>query len=361
MTNREKYLKVMRFEPVTGGFAIGCYGGWPETEARWRQEGWDGRFLYEIFGFETLVDLPVNYGPAPLFEETVIAEDERTRLFVNHAGIQMRELKDNPQSSMPQFVRFPVETEADFEQLAAARFGVDFEKRVPDEWEKLSESWQDRADPVRCWPAQWGGFFGTLRGLMGVENLCFAFLEQPALIEKMMASRAEALIRITEKVLEHTTIDTFWLWEDMAYNHGSIIDPGLFRRFALPHYRRVCDWLRRQGIENIFLDSDGDIRELIPIWLEGGINGLWPFEVQSGMDVVEVRREYGHDLRLGGGIDKRAVAVGGETMRREVERVMPLVEDGGYVPEMDHDAPPDISWGNVCDYMEYLRLRLDRG
>ena len=80
----------------------------------------------------------------------------------------------------------------------------------------------------------------------------------------------------------------------MAYNHGSLINPDMFKRFALPHYRKVCEWLRAQGVKIIFLDSDGDIRELIPIWLEAGINGLWPFEVQAGMDVVKIRCEYGH-------------------------------------------------------------------
>jgi uroporphyrinogen decarboxylase len=177
----------------------------------------------------------------------------------------------------------------------------------------------------------------------------------------MMTQRADAIIAITEQVMGYTDFETFWFWEDMAYNHGSLIDPRLFRRFALPHYRRVCDWLRERGITHIWLDSDGDIRELIPIWLDAGINGLWPFEVQAGMDVVEIRRTYGHNLAMGGGIDKRAVAQGGKAMRREVDRVMPLVEDGGYFPELDHSAPPDISWPTFCDYIFYLLYRLGRG
>ncbi|MCL4506168.1 MAG: hypothetical protein M1434_11650 [Chloroflexi bacterium] len=100
---------------------------------------------------------------------------------------------------------------------------------------------------------------------------------------------------------------------------------------------------------------------MIPVWLDAGINGLWPFEVAAGMDVLAVRRRYGHDLAIGGGIDKRAVAVGGESMRREVDRVMPLVENGGYLPELDHTAPPDISWQKYGEYMHYLLYRLGRG
>jgi len=188
--------------------------------------------------------------------------------------------------------------------------------------------------------------------------LCLAFYDQPALLERMMEERADRIIEITGAVLEHTRIDVFWFWEDMAYNGGPLVGPELFRTFALPHYRRVCDWLRRQGIEHIGLDSDGNITKLIPLWLDVGIDHLWPFEVQAGMDVVEVRREYGTQLGIVGGLDKRVLVEGGERMRREVDRIVPLVDQGGYIPEIDHSVPPNVSWGNFCDYIDYLKLRL---
>jgi uroporphyrinogen decarboxylase len=147
----------------------------------------------------------------------------------------------------------------------------------------------------------------------------------------------------------------------MAYNHGPLIDPAMYRRFALKHYTRVNDWLRSRGIKHIGLDSDGDVNGLIPIWVDSGINMLWPFEVQSGMDVVAIRKTYGHNLVLMGGIDKRTLKHGGEVMRREIDRVMPLVEDGGYIPEADHSIPPDVSWPNFIEYVEYLKHRLGRG
>ena len=48
-------------------------------------------------------------------------------------------------------------------------------------------------------------------------------------------------------------------------------------------------------------------------------------------------------------------------MRHAVDRVMPLVEDGGYLPELDHSAPPDISWKRFNEYVGYLMHRLGRG
>ena len=106
--------------------------------------------------------------------------------------------------------------------------------------------------------------------MMGLENLCLAFYDQPKLVERMMEQRTEAIIAITAQVLRHSRFETFWFWEDMAHNGGSLIDPRLFRRFALPHYQRVCDWLRAQGIQHIWLDSDGDIQRADPALAGGG-------------------------------------------------------------------------------------------
>jgi uroporphyrinogen decarboxylase len=360
LTARERFLRTLNFEPVDTPVAF-CSGAWQETLEQWRSQGWDGRPMHEVFGTDVLLPVAVYYGPAPDFSYEVLEEDGTTRVYVNHEGIVMREFIEHRDTSMPQFVKFPVENEADFDRLERERLVLNPDVRFPEDWVQRVRAWAATEWPRRCWADRWGGFFGPLRNMMGLEGLCMAFYDQPQLVERMMAQRADAMIAITDEVLRHTEFEVFWFWEDMAYNHGPLIDPLMFRRFALPHYRRVCDWLRSRGITHIWLDSDGDIHDLIPIWLEAGINGLWPFERQAGMDVVEIRQTYGHDLAMAGGINKRAVAAGGEAMRREVDRVMPLVEDGGYLPELDHSAPPDISWAHFCEYMSYLMQRLSRG
>lgn len=361
MTPRERFLKILKFEEPDRPF-VKTPGAWVETLERWRREGWDGRPLHEVFGTDLILNVGVYYGPVPRFERRVVEEDERTITYINHEGILIREFKEyGGNSSMPQFLKFPVETEEDFERFRRERLGLSFELRVPEDWEARVERLKRRTYPLMCFADRWGGFFGPLRNMMGLENLCLAFYDRPALIERMMEERAESIIAITGKVLERVEIDFFAFWEDMACKTGPLISPDMFRRFAFKHYRRVCDFLRSKGVRYIFLDSDGDVRELIPIWLDAGINGIWPCEVAAGMDVVELRKEFGRDLILMGGIDKRAVAAGGEAMREEVDRVMPLIEEGGYIPDLDHSAPPDISWGNICEYIEYLLRRAERG
>ncbi len=393
-TSRDRFLQTCRFEPADPPWVRWGAFVWIETCNVWRTQGydgpelgWGGEGLTERFGLDELLRVDPWYGPVPDFAYEVVEEDDRSKLYINHEGILLREFKDRFDTSMPQFVKFPVETAQDFEKFAAERLTLNLEERLPQAWKEQvaagrlhgvagaanitaigdedagagAEEQAGGQSPRKCWADRWGGFFGSLRNMMGLENLCLAFYDQPKLVERMMEERADRIIEITHEVLKHTSFDVFWYWEDMAYKHGSLVDPEMYGRFAMKHYRRVNDWLRGRGIRYIGLDSDGDVTGLIPLWLESGINMLWPIERQSGMDVLEVRRTYGRDLIIMGGIDKRALVPGGDTMRREVDRVMHVVEEGGYIPELDHSVPPDVSWPNFCEYIAYMKQRLGRG
>lgn len=82
------------------------------------------------------------------------------------------------------------------------------------------------------------------------------------------------------------------------------------------------------------------------------MNLLHPMEVAAGMDVVKIRRQYGRALSLRGGIDKRALARDRAAIDRELARIAPAVESGGYIPHVDHSVPPDVSWSNFAYYLQ---------
>jgi uroporphyrinogen decarboxylase len=106
----------------------------------------------------------------------------------------------------------------------------------------------------------------------------------------------------------------------------------------------------------MLVDCDGNVDQFIPLVLEGGLNGLLPFEVAAGSDVREVRRRYGKNLLIFGGIDKRALAQGKAAIDGELEsKVRPLLAEGGYFPMLDHYAPPDISFENYLYYKMKLK------
>ena len=352
MTHRERFLATMRYQTVDRvPFRDG--GAWPETIERWKREGYDPQ--HPPFQSDHWEGFGHWFFPNPPFEREVVEEDDHTVTFVNAEGILMRERKDYPASSMPQFVRFPVETRADFRRFWRKKMQPDMAGRIGADWQQRLDHYRERDFPLVVIADRWGGFFGPLRNLLGVENLCTTFLTDPAFLEEMMEAIADFVIEVAGRILDHTSVEFFGLWEDMAYKTGPLIGPDMVRKYMLPRYRRVVEFLRGRGVEFISLDSDGDISSLIPVWLDAGINVLYPFEVQCGMDVVKVRREYGRDLRLLNGINKYAVAQGPRAIDAELARVRPLIEDGGYIPGPDHSLPPDVSFANYCYFMERLR------
>jgi len=356
MNDLERFRACMAYEP-TDRAPYRSWGPWPETIDLWKTQGYDEDNPPD-FGTDYWEWQSHWFRPNPPFEYKVIEETEETVLYINHEGILMRERKEHRQSSMPQFVRFPVRTREDFRKFWKERMQPDLSGRIGPDWKEKLEAYRSRDFPLMIIADRWGGFFGPLRNLLGVESLCMLFYDDPAFLEEMMDADAELVIRIMDQILDHTDVDVFGFWEDMAYKTGPLLGPDLARKYMLPRYRRVVDHLSRRGIEYFALDSDGDITSLIPVWLDAGINILYPFEVQCGLDVVKVRREYGKDLRIWYGIDKRALATGPKAMDKELERVAPLVREGGYIPSMDHSIPPDVPFANYCYFMEKLRTIL---
>ncbi len=352
MNDRERFIAVMEYQSVDR-VPLWDFGVWPETIERWKGERYDPA---NPPVFTDRRDWQSGwFFPNPPFERTTVEEDDRTVLYVNHEGILMRERKDNPMSSMPQFVKFPVETREEFRRFWKERMQPNLSKRLGENWRERLGAYRNRDYPLIVIADRWGGFFGPLRNLLGVEKLCMLFHDDPAFIEEMMEANADFIIAIMDQVLEATDIDVFGFWEDMAYKAGPLVGPTLYRKYALPRYRRVVDFLHSRGVPYISLDSDGDITRLIPIWVDAGINVLYPFEVQCGMDVFKVRREYGKDLRLWYGVNKRAAAEGLGSIITEINRVKPLITDGGYIPGPDHSFPPDVSFDNYRLFMSKLR------
>lgn len=374
MTARERFHATLSYQkPSLYHHEIGLFWSWEETQKRWRNEGWDGAAWENLFAIDQLTRVPVNYGPSPEFEEITLEENDQMRVYQSQEGVIIREPKLNRSSYMPEFLRYPVSTREEYRKFRKERLDTPFAGRIMEgegagfvklsqaEKEKRWKKWRywsrTSTHPIFCFTARWGGFFGPLRSLMGVEKACLAFYDEPELVAEFMEERADAMIRITDAVLDQTDFDFFGFWEDMAGKNGSLVSPQQFREFTLPHYRRVCEHLYKHGVKYIFIDSDGDINKLIPLWLEAGINGVFPCEVAAGVDVVALRKKFGKNLLLFGGVDKRAVARGKNDIIAEVERIAPVVEEGGYLPCFDHSAHADISWNNMCFYMEYMQKR----
>lgn len=286
----------------------------------------------------------------PRFEEQVLAEDERTTTVTDWSGITKKMLKGT--SVMPSFIDFPVKDRATWNEYKK-RLDPTSPERWPPDWQAYVASVNGCPDLVGVYA---GSLFGFLREWMGLEGLLYAFYDDPAWVEEMMDHCLYFTTTILERALADIRVDVAAIFEDMCYKSGPMISPDMFRRFMMPRYKKITELLRSHGVEVIIVDTDGNPTQLVPLWIESGINATWPLEAAAGCDPVAIRKEYGHDFIVMGTIDKRALAKGPEAIREEVMGKVPfLLESGGYFPSPDHMVPPDVSFANYCCYVDTVR------
>jgi uroporphyrinogen decarboxylase len=193
------------------------------------------------------------------------------------------------------------------------------------------------------------GPFWQLREWMGFEGLCLALIEQSERVKGMVAFWQEHVCALLHTLFQHCTPDCIHISEDMAYKEKAMISPAMCREFLMPTWRRWGDQAHAAGVPIYAVDSDGYVGELIPLWIESGFQMNDPQEVAAGNDLPAYRRQFGKRMAYSGGIDKRAMAKGGDFIKAEMRRIDPVIKAGGYVPSCDHAVPPDISWQNMVE------------
>jgi uroporphyrinogen decarboxylase len=269
----------------------------------------------------------------------------------------MRTFKHPDRMSMPEHIEYPVKTRADF-QVLKKRLDPSDAARFPVNWHQRCERWCHEKPVLIFQGPRSPSLFGFVRELLGPQRTLYAFHDEPKLIDDMMEFNTEFIINLLSQVLKESPMTAVFFWEDMCYRSGPLISPTMFRQFMIPRYRRITDLAHSQGIDTIFVDSDGNVEQLIPLWLEAGINGVYPMEVAAGMDVVKLRREYGKALLMTGGIDKRVLAEDHKAIDRELYAKVPLAEGGGYIPHIDHAIPHDVPYENFAYYWERKKALL---
>ena len=352
MTTKERYLRTLRLQAVDRPPLLAPGGPWATTLARWHTEGLPaGAALEDYLGLETLAVAPVGIETLlwPRFAEKVLSDDGRCVTHVNAEGVTVRDLRDGV--SMPEFIDYPIKGPADLSWLHDRLCWLT-PGRVRGDWRDEALARQRAGQIVFC---NGGMYFAFLNEHMGTEPLMYAYADHPEFIHAVNEMLCALCENALTTALPHVTLDYVGYHEDMAYRNGSMISPAMFREFMTPYYRRVTRIARAHGIDVHVMDSDGDIRELIPLWLECGIHVVTPVEAAAGMDVVELRRRFGRDLGMMGGFDKRILAGPKAGIRREFDRLAPVIAEGGYLPGCDHGVPHDVPFANYKYLVELLK------
>jgi uroporphyrinogen decarboxylase len=377
MTDKERFHAIMSFEQADR-MLYWEQGFWGGTVERWYSEGmpkkhgvngnpsWGDtvrgpatpvkpgdKFCPDIIESTGLdkpsQNIPVELFLCPKFEEEVLEQKGDRLLVRDEMGI--KKYITAQKSSIPHFESWPVETMEDFEKLAEERLDPDTPERFPPDWEEHVKR-LNAYDGVVSIGGHPCGFFGGPRFLMGEVALMMGYLQEPDLVRRVTNHLADLWATIYDRVLSVVKADCVHVWEDMSYKNGPLISPALFEEFIVPAYKKITDVARSHGVKHVLVDTDGDCTKLIPGFLKGGVTGLYPFEVQAGMDVKKIREAF-PTLQILGGVDKKEIAKGRKNIDDELAKRIPgMVRGGGYIPMFDHQVPPDVSFE---DYKYYRR------
>jgi Uroporphyrinogen decarboxylase (URO-D) len=321
-------------------------------------------FPVEVFGCMNLWGLTFqnDKGPIPRYVIKNITETENLLEVRANTGVHVKHMKRGDFSgySMPMFTDWPVRDRETWSQYKK-RLDPNDPRRMPLDWDAIDYMEVFRSFDKGPTRLNFNGLYGFGAQLMGMESWNTVFFKNPELASEIADYWEYFVIELFRPVLDvlGEYVDTTWWWEDFAERHGPFVSPRTFEKFFLPHYKRVAKFLHSKGIRHIMVDSDGNFESILDLMIEAGIDGIWPLEVNAGMDAGKLGDRYGRKLWFGGNIDKREVTAGGERMKREVDKKLEVAEQGGYAPGLDHLVPADMTYEKFVEYADYMKKKLD--
>lgn len=356
MDYRERTIRTIQFQEVDELPFRHAYGLMPGVLEDWHAEGLPSsvkteKDIYQYFGFQTRGQpLPLNVGFNPPFETRVIEETDEYRIAIDWMGRRTKVLKDY--ASLPLAMNFPVTDMASWQDYKRrltffpGRVGGNLEKVMA---ENIASGHVNSFGPM--------GFFWFPRDLMGDENLCIAYYEQPELIKDILETWCGLIEQVLMTALERVRLDCIHFSEDMAYRNASMVSKTIFDEFIKPYYNRIHRLIKRYEVPIFSVDSDGCLSELIDWFAECGVNFIGPNEVQAGNDITAYRKRLGRTMAYDGGLNKLVLTRGREAIDEMLESIIPFMKEtaGGWILCLDHRVVKGTSLKNFRYYVDRVR------
>ena len=357
MNDRERFRAIMSYEPFDR-LPVYYFGLWDETLLRWQQEGvtdlesipaatgMDPDWEAGLWNTHRLVNIDLI---APQGQDEVIEDTPDYRIVRNPLGevVQVGKLG----STIPHYLEHALKPTRESWQRFQKMLDPCDSARYASDWRAKGELLNQR-ERVTAFIA--GSLFGWPRGWMGVEAISYLPYDDPLLFEDIVAFLTDRLIALYKPILQQVRFDFAYFFEDCCSKTGPLLSPRIYERVYKKYYRKLVDFYHDMGVPFVLLDSDGKVDALLPLWLESGIDILFPIEVGTWKaNPVEFRKRYGKRLRMFGGVNKLVIPLGEAAIRAELEPLCEIVNEGGFIPIPDHRIPPDCS---LEQFKTYVRV-----
>ncbi len=353
MTPRERFNRQMHWQSVDRCFNME-FGYWQENFTTWPlfyENGITNNAEADIFfNFDRIEVTGGKVWMCPPFEAREVGRRGNKIILINGDGL-MAEVLASGRDTIPHYIKSSITTPEDWERVKEEHFDRNAPERKLD-IEALKKQFPDDRDyplGVNC-----GSMIGKIRDMLTFEGLAYACYDYPEMVEDMVETACVLVEDALDQLLGQITFDYASGWEDICFKNGPIVSVPFFRDVVMPRYKRIRKKLDQFGIDLWYTDCDGDVRPILPYLLEGGINCLFPYEVNSCAHPGELLDQYEGQLRIMGGFDKMQLGAGREAIRAYMKTLEKYVARGGYIPFCDHRCPPNV---DPDDYLYYLDLK----
>jgi len=352
VTYRELFHEIMYYGTFDRMPVI-HWGGWPETEERWRREGMpEGVNPHEYFDAVPMwTGAGVDVSLYPAFPEETLEETDEYRIFRGTDGVVQQDWKHK--SCIPHYIDFTLKTSADWPPFKE-RLQPD-PGRIPPDLDKQIQDAEASGVPFRVGTAS---MMGWIRNWMGVVNMSYLMYDDPDCYADMVNTIADLVCWGIDQVVPKmkTKPDMGFGWEDICGKTGPLVSPAIFDRCVAPGYRKVRSKLEEYGVDLYGIDSDGMVEPLIPNWLAAGVNVMFPLEPGTwGATPEKIRKRFGKEVRIIGGFNKLVLEKGPAAIDAELQSHVELMREGGLVLMPDHLITPGTSLENYKYYLNRVR------
>ncbi|MBO4770503.1 MAG: hypothetical protein J5563_06965 [Clostridia bacterium] len=368
MTNRERVENILHFRDADRLPAV-HFGYWSELLTEWADQGKISRNLAENVGdsneYDNQLDeiigwdfnwqnvFAANTGLMPAFESKVIEIlPDGSRRVQNSLGCTER-IKPGI-TSIPSEDDYLLKDRKAFEEFYLPKIKFSPERVNTDFFSHFNETRRQDV-PVGL---HLGSVLGDIRNMTTLTGMSYLMYdEDETLLADIIDAYADMQFECAKAVLETgARFDFAHYWEDICFRNGPLIAPEMFEELCAKHYRRRNDLCREYGIDIISLDCDGITDKLLPVWVESGVNTMFPIEVGVwGDQFAPARRRFGSKLLGVGGMDKTVLRKDRAAVDSEIERLKPLISLGGFIPCPDHRLMPGTKFELVQYYADRIK------
>ena len=370
MTNRERAMNILHFQEVDRLPAV-HFGYWSELLEEWAQQGhisremlpqagWDScpqqQELDKIIGWDfNWQDIDGGHaGLFPCFERQVLETlADGSQRVLNPEGIIER-VKPGV-DSIPAEDDYLLKDRKAFEELFLPRLQFQPERIDLERFRNFNET--------RRWDVpvglNLGSVLGQIRNMCSVAGMSYLIYDDDeTLFADIVDTYAELQYKCAEAVLETgAKFDFAHFWEDICFKNGPLISPSLFEELCGKHYKKRTELCKKYGIDIVSLDCDGVVGQLLPTWVNSGVNTMFPIEVGVWGDQFEpARQKFGEKLLGVGGMNKLALREDKAAVDKEIERMKRLASMGGFIPCPDHRLMPGTKFELCQYYAEQIKL-----